>query len=142
MSDLEAEAIATVARGGGRAVKLIGDEVMFVAVDPDDCLAIAAGVIAGLPGMEARCGVAAGEVATRGGDHYGRAVNLAARIVATAVPGEVLTDAAAAERCVRHRLEGAGRRALKGFAEPVAVCSLVVEDETAVRTDDDLSRSG
>ena len=39
-----------------------------------------------------RAGVAAGGALPRGGDWYGRPVNLASRITAIARPGSVLTD--------------------------------------------------
>jgi class 3 adenylate cyclase len=108
---------------GGQVVKLIGDEVMFVADDPADGLRIARALAhelpaaAGLPAV--RVGAACGEVLNRDGDYYGSVVNLAARLVALAPPGEVLVDTRLAEEA------GDGATALdplqvKGFREPVA----------------------
>ncbi len=81
---------------GGRVVKMIGDEVMFVV----DEVAAAAGI--GLSLAEAyadddllsdvRVGMAVGPVLTREGDYYGSAVNLAHRIVNIANPGTVLVS--------------------------------------------------
>ena len=64
-----------------RLVKLIGDEVMFVATDPADACRAASGLMAGF-GDEAervvpRGGLAYGDVLVRGGDYYGSIVNLA-----------------------------------------------------------------
>ena len=108
------EHVATlVLTNGGQVVKLIGDEVMFVADDVGDGLRIAQALAAGLPGAEdlpaVRVGLAAGEVLNRDGDYYGSVVNLAARLVDLAEPGEVLlSDAAAGRR--RRRGRGRGPR--------------------------------
>lgn len=85
-----------VAGHGGRVVKTIGDEVMFVVSDP-----VAAARI-GLELSEAygddellgevRVGLAAGPVLVRDGDYFGPTVNLAARIVQIAEPGTVLVS--------------------------------------------------
>ena len=79
---------------GGRVVKMIGDEVMFV-VD-----SVVAAVRIGLDLAEAyadddllsdvRVGLAYGTVLVREGDYYGTTVNLAHRIVNIANPGTVL----------------------------------------------------
>jgi class 3 adenylate cyclase len=113
---------------GGQVVKLIGDEVMFVADDPHDGLAIACALItelrasSDLPAI--RVGVACGEVLNRDGDYYGSVVNLAARLVAIAEPGEVLVDAVMAERAGADDVEAQPPVDVKGFADPVATFRL------------------
>ena len=75
------------------------------------------------PAIAPRGGVSGGDVLFRLGDYYGPGVNLAARLTTEAVPGEVLTDLAeldGSELTVRP----AGRRQLKGFAEPVTVWTI------------------
>lgn len=82
---------------GGRVVKMIGDEVLFVADD------IAVGARIALSLSEAyredaalsdvRVGLAAGAVLEREGDVYGPVVNLASRIVTVAFPGSVVVSA-------------------------------------------------
>ena len=77
----------------------------------------------------------------RGGDYYGPEVNLASRLVDTAVPGEVLVDRSVVDAvssvdttptgrtlvgCQNELVfEPGGRRVLKGFAEPVTVWTLL-----------------
>jgi adenylate cyclase len=84
----------TVAQHGGRLVKSIGDEVMFVAEDPAVAAQIAlrlterTGDDAVLP--DARAGLALGPVVAHEGDYYGPVVNLAHRLVEVAFPGTVL----------------------------------------------------
>jgi adenylate cyclase len=124
--DFERRATDTVVAGGGRVVKLIGDEIMFVVVDPGAAFAIAQDLVAAFADTDAtpRGGVVFGEVVARGGDYYGRLVNMASRIADLAVPGEILTDIATADAARAHAFDAAGRRMLKGFAEPVGLRSL------------------
>lgn len=86
----------TIAELGGRLVKTIGDEVMFVSEAPEITARIAlrlterTGDDAMLP--EARAGIAFGSVIAREGDYYGPVVNLAHRLVELAYPSTVLTS--------------------------------------------------
>ncbi len=122
----EATANDTITTLGGRLVKLIGDEVMFVAVSPEDGVRIADSLLrefGSTPDLTPRGGMAFGPVLARAGDYFGSIVNLAARLVDQAVPGEILlTDELAS--LVSHPLQPAGRRMLKGFPDPIAVSSL------------------
>ncbi len=124
--DFERKAADAVSDHGGRVVKLIGDEVMFIVVRPDAAFDIAHALIAAFGDSEAtpRAGVVYGEMVARGGDYYGRVVNLASRISAQATAGEVLTDADTAAAALGHSFHPAGKRSLKGFAEPVDLRSL------------------
>jgi class 3 adenylate cyclase len=110
---------------GGRVVKFVGDEVMFVgsgAQTVDIALALI-DRFASDPSVTPRGGVAHGDVLVRGGDYYGPVVNLAARLVEHAVPSEVLVTEPVAREVTDGtvRFEPAGRRVLKGFDEPVRV---------------------
>jgi adenylate cyclase len=123
-----ASAVAT--RFGGRVVKFIGDEVMVVTARPGAACDIALTLIERFEGDGAvtpRGGIACGALLDRSGDYYGPVVNLAARLAELAVAREVLlsTDAVADLDPGRFRSEPAGRRALRGFDEPVAVASVV-----------------
>lgn len=129
--NFEARSHDVVTAHGGRVVKLIGDEVMFVTLDPADACATALALIDAFDDDDAtpRGGIASGDVVARGGDYYGSVVNLAARIAALAVTGEVLVDNATAERAAESTersliVEPAGRRMLKGFSEPIPLLSV------------------
>jgi adenylate cyclase len=83
-----------VAHSDGRVVKLIGDEVMFVAptlvgaVDIALALQEQMGEQGDMPTL--RCGLAVGPTVEVGGDVFGSTVNLASRLTAIAKPGAVL----------------------------------------------------
>ncbi len=112
---------------GGRLVKLIGDEVMFVAVEAATGADIAVALLttfAADPALTPRGGLAYGEVLARAGDYFGPTVNLASRLAEQAVPGEVLATPEIAQAATGHHVEPAGRRLLKGFAEPITLVSL------------------
>lgn len=126
ISRFESVAHDLVAGAGGRMVKLIGDEVMFVAVDPDTGCQIALDLLRVFGEDETltpRGGVAYGDVLARSGDFFGPTVNLAARLVDLAVPHEVLTTPATVAAATRDATP-AGRRILKGFPGTVEVVSL------------------
>jgi adenylate cyclase len=96
----DAEARLRVTRGGGRVVKTIGDEVMFLVTDAHAAAGIAVDLleiesIEGLPPI--RAGLAHGDVLQRHGDVFGEVVNIAARLVSLARRGTVLVDRNAAE---------------------------------------------
>ena len=93
----EAECSAAVNEHGGRVIKNIGDEVLFVADD----VAQAAEVALLLTSRGAddeddfpavRAGIAYGEVVARLGDVLGPTVNIASRLTSVARPGTVLVD--------------------------------------------------
>jgi adenylate cyclase len=87
---------------GGRVVKYIGDEVMFLSPDLEAATSVAVELIdrVGEDAVlrSARAGCAHGPLLSRDGDWYGSTVNLAARLVDKAKPGTVLLagDGAAA----------------------------------------------
>ncbi len=139
IGQFENRAFRLAAENGGRIVKHIGDEVMFVAIDPvDGCrLALALMTEFADDGIQPRGGLAFGDVVARQGDYYGEVVNLASRLADLAIPGEVLADdnvrsAAAAGPLV---FESAGRRQLKGFDEPVPVYSVLAVTPAVPPTD-------
>ncbi|HLT68516.1 MAG TPA: adenylate/guanylate cyclase domain-containing protein [Acidimicrobiales bacterium] len=129
VSRFESQAFEVVAAHEGRLVKFIGDAIMFAAVDPTAGCRIAADLVRTFTadGTQPRGGLVFGEVLFRHGDYYGPVVNLAARLAAAAIPGEVLVDRAVAEALADDdelTFEPAGRRMLKGFDRPVTVWSL------------------
>ncbi|GAA1905075.1 adenylate/guanylate cyclase domain-containing protein [Nocardioides lentus] len=92
----EDTATTVVVDHGGRVIKNIGDEVLYVADDPAAAAEIALALVergAGdddFPGV--RAGVSYGEVVARLGDVFGETVNLAARLTSAARPGTVLVE--------------------------------------------------
>jgi class 3 adenylate cyclase len=125
----EERAFDVVTARGGRLVKLIGDEVMFVTVKAAAACDIALALceeFATDPAVTPRGALATGELVIRGGDYYGPVVNLASRLAELAVPRELLVTAevAAEARSATLRFEPAGRRMLKGFEEPVALLTV------------------
>jgi adenylate cyclase len=114
---------------GGRVVKLIGDEVMFVAVDAaaacDSALALCEHFVRD-DAVTPRGALATGDLLIRGGDYYGAIVNLASRVAQLAVPNEILVtqELAAEARAPALRFAPAGKRMLKGFDEPVALLTV------------------
>jgi class 3 adenylate cyclase len=123
VEDFEARAADVVVAHHGRVVKLIGDEVMFAAVDPGLACEIALALVDEFRDSDAvtpRGGLAYGVVVSRGGDYYGPIVNVAARVAQLAVPDEILvTDDVARAAGASFCFEPAGRRMLKGFDDPV-----------------------
>jgi adenylate cyclase len=120
---------------GGRVVKLIGDEAMFLApsgaaaarIGLDLCRAVADDDA--LP--EARGAVGFGTVGARDGDYFGPLVNLVARAVKVAEPGTVavtervrsdLGDSPA--RGERWEITEIASRSLRGLDEPVRLFAL------------------
>ena len=98
-ADLAARLATLVRRSawehGGQPVKWLGDGVMFYFPDPSPSVVAALEIVegvasAGLP--PARVGIHAGPVVFQEGDYFGRTVNIAARIVEHAGPGEVLVS--------------------------------------------------
>ena len=82
-------------RYGGKAVKFLGDGVMFHFPEPGKGVLAAldmveAAVSVGLP--PAHVGLHAGPVLFQEGDYFGRTVNISARIADYARPGEVLVS--------------------------------------------------
>jgi adenylate cyclase len=132
VEEFEGSAYDIVTSHRGRVVKLIGDEVMYVALDPQDACEIALALVDRFAEsgskVTPRGGLAVGEVLSRGGDYYGPVVNLASRIADMAVPNEILVTPDLRERAQTARatltFDPAGRRLLKGFDEPIELFAL------------------
>jgi class 3 adenylate cyclase len=121
-----------VAGSGANVVKRMGDAVMFVTNAPGIACELALDLVeacaaAKLPKL--RVGVAFGDVLVRHADFYGPTVNLAARLVAAAEPGTVLTDRVLQARLGRvpatYAFLPAGRLSLSGFEAPMECYQLL-----------------
>lgn len=120
----ETTASDLITEHGCGVVKLIGDEVMFVAPDAakavDVALTLAERFGQGDVLPPVRCGINAGRVIVREGDYHGPVVNLAARIVKLSAPGEVMAPKVIVDAIgTGFTVEDAGDRELKGFADLV-----------------------
>jgi adenylate cyclase len=120
LATFEATAAELVHDGGGRLVKLIGDEVMFAFADPLAACEVTLRLLEEIPRQdalpEARGGIATGDVLSRDGDHYGPVVNLAARLVNLARPGTALVSPeVAAVVAPPYRVVEIPPRRLRGF---------------------------
>ncbi|WP_430296005.1 adenylate/guanylate cyclase domain-containing protein [Sinomonas sp. B1-1] len=116
--------------GGGRLVKTIGDEVLYIAETPvagaQIALALAREFAEDEILPECRVAMVWGRVLSRLGDIYGPTVNLAARLTAIAEPGQVLIDditAKALGEDERFVLDPQAPQLVRGFGEihPVAL---------------------
>jgi class 3 adenylate cyclase len=113
---------------GGRVVKFIGDAVMWVSPTPDRLATAAADLVehpkAREAGVQVRAGLAYGPVLALDGDYFGNAVNLAARLVASAEPEQILMTADLHEQLPEWPATPVAPLALRGFAEPVQAYAL------------------
>jgi class 3 adenylate cyclase len=120
---------------GGREVKHTGDGIMASFVDAAAAVRCAARIQRRLRShnagttstpMRVRIGGTVGEPVERGGDLFGTAVQLAARLCGRADPEQVLVSRTLAELCRSTELRFAdlGAVAVKGFDAPIAVCAV------------------
>jgi class 3 adenylate cyclase len=133
-----------VAEFRGAEIRTEGDS-FYIAFDSPSAavrcgLAVleAAAASAGPDGRPIRVGIGihAGETVQTEEGYVGSAVNIAARVCATAGAGELLvTDAVRAltHTYLRVAFHARGRRRLKGIAEPVALYRVTTSDDGAVR---------
>ena len=134
-----------VTAGEGRIVKMIGDEVMYVAERPDQATQIALDLVSAFHREDsvpdARAGLACGSVLSHGGDYFGPVVNLASRIVDVARPSSVVVSQEIHDLLV-DRPEFAWRRLppkrLKGIGRTLLFVALLPQGEIGRRH---LSRS-
>lgn len=85
----------TIHQGGGRLVKTIGDEVMFVFEDVGAAAAATLRMVHEIPastGLDVRIGLACGPIINHHGDVFGTTVNRASRLEHLALPGSILVD--------------------------------------------------
>lgn len=123
LNEFSGVAADVVNADGGRVVKFIGDAVMWVSATPE-ALARAALDLVHHPrardfDIRVRAGLSFGSVLATGGDYFGSPVNLAARLVAAARPGQVLVAAPWCDMPGEWPITAQDPLELKGFDEPV-----------------------
>jgi adenylate cyclase len=135
-----ARVIASMARAvetdGGRVVKTIGDEVMALFPGPDAAASAAAAMHGAVDAMPAvgetrlalRIGFHSGPVIQRDNDVFGDTVNLASRLVDTAVKGQIITSEETALQLgpvFRNFIRKLYAIQVKGKAEEVPLCEII-----------------
>ena len=124
----------------GAHVKSIGDALMLRIPEPDAAILLGLRIVGeimrdhGSPAV--RVGMHHGPALERDGDYFGATVNLAARVSAAAVGGEVLLTAetaALAPSLDGVAYESRGRRELRNIREPVELVAAVRVGEASGR---------
>jgi adenylate cyclase len=137
VADFCAAVEAELPAGGGSRVKTIGDAVMLRIPQPAEAillgLSITHELTRGHGAPAVRVGLHHGPAIERGGDYFGAAVNLAARVSAEASGGEVLVTGQTA--ALAPELEGVlyeprGRRMLRNVRDPVELFAAVRAGES------------
>jgi class 3 adenylate cyclase len=128
LNEFNATVSDVVHADGGRVVKFIGDEVMWVSSTPE-LLAKAAVDLVDHPKareaqMQVRAGLDYGTALAIGGDYFGNTVNLAARLVAAAEPGQILATSAVRDELPEWPAVVQDPLMLKGFDDPVTAYDL------------------
>jgi adenylate cyclase len=120
---------------GGRVVKTVGDEVLAIFRLPDAAAAAAAemqGAVDQLPiesgtKLGLRIGFHAGPVIQQDSDVFGDTVNIASRLVATAVKGQIITSGDTAKLLnpmIRSSMRELYKIQIKGKAEEVGLVEM------------------
>jgi adenylate cyclase len=113
---------------GGRVVKFIGDEVMWVTSTPELLVKVAMDLVehprARKAGLRVRAGLGYGSVLAIGGDYFGNPVNLAARLVGAAAPGQILASNDVRDELPDWQAIPQEPLILKGFDSPVTAYDL------------------
>ena len=112
-----------------RLVKMIGDAAMFASRESQPLLDAVVGLVESAGREEIpplRAGAARGQALGRGGDWYGRPVNLAARITGFARPDSVVVDQSVKDSITQSNgrpfdFSFAGKRSFKGIEGQVPV---------------------
>jgi adenylate cyclase len=123
------ELASDAARHPVRLVKMIGDAAMFASPESEPLLDAVIRLVESAGTEEIpplRAGVARGQALGRGGDWYGRPVNLAARITNFARPDSVVADQAVRDSVAKTNgrlfdFSFAGKRRFKGIEGEVPV---------------------
>jgi adenylate cyclase len=122
IDNFEKRALEIVTAHGGRIIKTIGDEILFVADDPVEIAHIGLELVEerlrdeDFP--ELRVGLAWGPALARLGDVLGPVVNVASRLTSTSRPGRVLVDRNLAEQLQdvdEFRLRRLRRTSVRGY---------------------------
>jgi class 3 adenylate cyclase len=113
---------------GGRVIKFIGDAVMWVSPTAQQLAKAAVDLVdhprARDTGLEVRAGLSFGPLLALDGDYFGNAVNLAARLVASADPGQILGSDELRDQLDGWEWNSVPPLTLRGFEKPVPAYAL------------------
>ena len=125
---------------GGQVIKNTGDGLLMVfasAVDAVSCGLRIQGLMSGRPeGLEHRIGIHTGDVVLSGGDVVGDGVNVAARLMGLAGPGQLYCSRAVVDLVqgkVPFESKNLGKKSLKNISDSVQVYSLWSSDLVVAR---------
>jgi class 3 adenylate cyclase len=128
LTEFGATASDVVHGDGGRVVKFLGDAVMWVSSNPERLAKAAIDLVdhprAREAGLQVRAGLGYGPILAINGDYFGNAVNLAARLVAAAAPGQILAAAELHDELPDWPAIAQEPLQLKGFDDPVVAYDL------------------
>ena len=117
---------SVVERRGGEVIKTTGDGILALMPSTTAAVDAAQTIRTQLreDDLEVRIGIHAGDVDRRGADISGLAVNIAARIMASAEPGQILTTSVVAEAADTEVFTALGPRNLKDIDRPKEIYAL------------------
>ncbi|HXO55258.1 MAG TPA: adenylate/guanylate cyclase domain-containing protein, partial [Mycobacterium sp.] len=128
LSEFGATVSDVVHADGGRVVKFLGDAVMWVSPKPERLATAALDLVdhprAREAGLQVRAGLGYGPILALSGDYFGNAVNLAARLVGAAAPGQILAAEEVYEQLPQWPAVVQEPLQLKGFDAPVIAYDL------------------
>jgi class 3 adenylate cyclase len=107
-----------VSRRGGEIIKTTGDGVLALLPSATAAIEVARTIRAQLrdEGLRVRIGIHLGEIDRRGADVSGLAVNIAARIMSSAEPDQIVASAVVAQTTDAAQFTSLGTRTLEGLA--------------------------
>jgi class 3 adenylate cyclase len=128
LSEFSSTVSDVVHADGGRVVKFIGDAVMWVSPTAEQLTKAACDLVdhpkARGAGLQVRAGLAYGPMLAMDGDYFGNPVNLAARLVAVAEPGQILLSGELLEGLAGRTATPTEPLTLRGFTDPVKAYAL------------------
>jgi class 3 adenylate cyclase len=128
LSEFSATVNDVVHADGGRVVKFIGDAVLWVSPTVERLATAAADLVEHPKAREAelqvRAGLAYGPTLALDGDYFGNAVNLAARLVASAEPEQILATGVVRDELPEWTADALAPLTLRGFHDPVQAYAL------------------
>ncbi len=132
----------------GTVIKTIGDEIMCTFPTPDDAAAAAAemheaiqeevteGVGGDITALSIRVGMHFGPAILEGGDVFGDAVNVAARMTAQAKGGQIITTLSTVDKLspmLRASTRFIDRAPIKGKKEDIEIYEIIWQEEDVTR---------